>query len=230
MEVDMEQKTEIQILETLEQKRETIPLYQQAFADPELFVSYYYKEKCKDNWIFVKKKANKIIAMLHLNPYTIFVNGNEYPSFYIVAVATEKQHRHQGHMKDLLYKAFAWMKERKVPFCFLMPVDPKIYEPFGFEKICDFDRNAQRSMEEIQKNFNIYCKRDETYQNRFKKEKELAAILGGEEDGLPDQPIIMGKIINRDIFAGLSGLEQTERETVLLEWLRNQRIYICEEV
>ena len=60
MEVDMEQKTEIQILETLEQKRETIPLYQQAFADPELFVSYYYKEKCKDNWIFVKKKANKI--------------------------------------------------------------------------------------------------------------------------------------------------------------------------
>ena len=155
MEVDMEQKTEIQILETLEQKRETIPLYQQAFADPELFVSYYYKEKCKDNWIFVKKKANKIIAMLHLNPYTIFVNGNEYPSFYIVAVATEKQHRHQGHMKDLLYKAFAWMKERKVPFCFLMPVDPKIYEPFGFEKICDFDHNAQRSMEEIQKNFNI---------------------------------------------------------------------------
>ena len=55
-------------------------------------------------------------------------------------------------------------------------------------------------------------------------------MLGGEEDGLPEQPIIMGKIINRDIFAGLSGLEQTERETVLLEWLRNQRIYICEEV
>lgn len=230
METDMEQKIEIQILETLEQKRETIPLYQQAFQDPQLFVDYYYKEKCKDNWIFVKKKDNQVIAMLHLNPYTIVVNGKEFPTFYIVAVATQKQYRHQGHMRDLLCEAFEWMRQREIPFCFLMPVNPSIYEPFGFEKICEFDRNPNRTPEEISEQFNIYCKRDKKYQSRLQQERELAAKLGAEEDGLPENPIIMARIINRSVFARLSNLKETEDESDQLKWLRKQRIYICEEV
>ena len=40
--------------------------------------------------------------MLHLNPYTMIVNGYEFPCNYIVAVATDPDYRHQGCMRALL--------------------------------------------------------------------------------------------------------------------------------
>ncbi|MCI6676780.1 MAG: GNAT family N-acetyltransferase [Clostridiales bacterium] len=220
----------IEILETIEEKQKTISLYQEVFHDPDQFISYYYREKCKDNRIIVKKNNSDIIAMIHLNPYTIIVDGNEYPTFYIVAVATKKQYRHQGHMRDLLSAAFEWMRERDIPFCFLMPVDPKIYEPFGFEKICEFDRNAERSEEEIRQNFDVYCKRDIVYQEHFRQEKQLAELLKGEGDGLPDHPIIMAADVNHEQFAKMAGFCEKASSSDLLQWLKEKKIYICEEV
>lgn len=231
-------KEEIQILETVKQKRQTIPLYQEAFSDPELFVNYYYTEKCKDNFVFVKKKQETVIAMLHLNPYTMIVKGKEYSVFYIVAVATKKEYRHQGHMRDLLSAAFDWMEKRAIPFCFLMPANPAIYEPFGFEKICDFDTNPNRSEREIKQNFTIYCKRDAVYQQRFEQERQLAAMLG--EDNSLDRQIIMAAVVNLQEFLKMSGSSISdipnnknridEEKIKALGWLKKQNIYICEEV
>ncbi len=220
-------KEQIQVLETIEQKKQTIPLYQEAFHDSESFLAYYYQEKCKDNWIIVKRKDRQIVAMLHLNPYTIVVDGKEYPTFYIVAVATKQEYRHQGHMRDLLSAASHWMEKREVPFCFLMPADRKIYEPFGFEEICKFDPNPNREEEEIKELFDIYCKRDEVYQYRFNLERKLAAV--GGESGLPDHPIIMAAVVNKTVFRQMSG-QNTKDESKMLDWLRKHRIYISEEV
>ena len=61
--------------------------------------------KIRDNAILVLEEEEKIISMLHLNPYTMIVNGYEFPCNYIVAVATDPDYRHQGCMRALLERA-----------------------------------------------------------------------------------------------------------------------------
>lgn len=219
----------VRVIKDRGEKIITRPLYQQAFSDTEEFVDYYYREKCRDNLIVIKEDQGAVISMVHLNPYTVVIDGQDWRIFYLVAVATEKSRRHEGHMRDVLSFAFQLMHEQCQPFCYLMPVDEKIYEPFGFEVIGGFDRNPNRPLAEIEKNFDIYCKRDSTYLKRMEAEKKLAAQYQ-QEEGLPQEPVIMAKVIDQTAFARLSGLDTQSTEHEKLDWLRNHKIYFCEEV
>ena len=68
---------------------------------------------------------------------------------------------------------------------------------------------------------------DENYVRRARKEDELCE---NREDGLPKDPNIMVKIISEKSFVKLSGLSEDVNETEMIDWLRNQRIYIAEAV
>lgn len=60
------------------QHLDTRKLYEEVFSEDEKsFVDYYYQEKTKDNIIYVVREDDDIQAMLHLNPYTLMVNGTE---------------------------------------------------------------------------------------------------------------------------------------------------------
>ena len=86
-----------------EERELTRELYHAVFAeDTERFVDYYYQYKIRDNAILVLEEKEKLISMLHLNPYTMIVNGYEFPCNYIVAVATDPDYRHQGCMTWLI--------------------------------------------------------------------------------------------------------------------------------
>ena len=58
---------------------------------------------CIRDRIYVVRENDDIQAMLHLNPYTLMVNGIEKESYYIVAVATRKEYRGRRYMACLLY-------------------------------------------------------------------------------------------------------------------------------
>ena len=63
------------------EKKETRRLYEEVFPeDSASFVDYYYTEKTKDNTIYAAEEDGAIQAMLHLNPYTLLVNGKEEPA------------------------------------------------------------------------------------------------------------------------------------------------------
>lgn len=132
----------------------TRPLWEEVFnEDSEAFTEYYFTHKATHNICFVIKNAEEIVAMVHLTPYDICVNrkvlevtenGNDnrvimpvktYKTYYIVGVATKGTCRHRGYMTQLLEAAFQYMKKQGVLFTFLMPANPKIYEPFGFQYI-----------------------------------------------------------------------------------------------
>ena len=66
-------------------------------------------------------KIDDIQAMLHLNPYTLMVNGTEKESYYIVAVATRKEYRGRRYMAGLLREALLDMYQAGVTFTYLMP-------------------------------------------------------------------------------------------------------------
>ena len=119
-------------LERWEHNR-TKALYETVFSeDKGAFADYYYTWKTRDNTIYVAEDENGIHAMVHLNPFEVSVYGKVRTLHYIVAVATEKEYRHRGLMRNLLNLAMREMAESGEPFTFLMPASEAIYLPFGF--------------------------------------------------------------------------------------------------
>ena len=207
-------------------KEETRALYMEAFDDPEIYVDYYYKEKCRDNTILVCKEKGEVVSMLHLNPYVLNICGKAAKCYYVVAVATKKSCRRQGYMAKVFEKAFELMKNEHIPFCYLMPVDEKIYSWMGFEKICNFSVDTVDDYSFIQENYDIYCVRDKVYLDRMEKE---AALSLEDNDYLPSDPVIMAKITDLDAFCSIADNSFSDGKEAL-NWLRQKKIYICEEV
>lgn len=134
-----------------EEKKETIPLWKACFPeDTDRYLDYYYQEKAKDNRILAKKEDGKIITMLHRNPYKIHMWDKLWEADYIVAVATEENHRGKGHMREVLTKALRDMNLEGRPFTFLMPAAEAIYLPFDFRFVWKKPRLVlKRPAEEI---------------------------------------------------------------------------------
>ncbi len=211
----------------LENKDSSRKLYEEAFDDPKVFVDYYYKEKCSDSRIIASVEDGEVISMLHLNPFQINLCGATVKSYYVVAVATTKERRHQGEMTRVFEKAFELIREEKIPFVFLMPVDEAIYSWMGFDTICDFSMDRIADYDVIKETFDVYCVRDDAYIRRMNIENELREMDDGEV--LPDDPVIMAKITDLEAFNKAAG-KDFESEKEALSWLKQKKIYICEEV
>lgn len=111
-------------------------LWEEVFTeDTGAFLDYYYYIKTRDNQIYAVEEDGDIRSMLHLNPYTVRMEGKEFPSAYIVAVATEEAYRKRGYMGALLKKSLQDMYKQKIPFTFLMPAAEAIYTPYDFRYI-----------------------------------------------------------------------------------------------
>lgn len=163
-----------------EEKRRSRELYRNVFSeDTEKFVDYYYEYKIRDNEILALEEDERLVSMLHLNPYTMIVNGYELKTNYIVAVATDKEYRHRGYMRMLLEKALRDMSARRMPFTFLMPASERIYAPFDFVWICPYTfmparveaMDADNQNRYLASRYQMFCKRDERYLENLRAEK-----------------------------------------------------------
>lgn len=215
------------MIKELIDKNSTRKLYEEAFEDPKEFVDYYYEDKCIDNRIIANVEEDEVISMLHLNPYFVNLNGKIVKSYYVVAVATVENRRHEGQMSRVFEKTFETLKEEHVPFVFLLPVDQAIYSWMGFEKICDFTFDGPSDYSEIQEKYDIYCVRDDDYIRRMHKEELLRSDDLGSV--FPDEAVIMAKITDLEAFSKAAGI-QFKDEKEALKWLKEKKIYISEEV
>lgn len=121
-----------------EDKDRSRELWAEAFPeDTEAFQEYYYQEKTRDNRILCREENGRVISMIHLNPYRVMVKNQIWRSDYIVGVATAKEKRRQGIMRELFQDMLADLYQEGRQFCFLMPADPAIYQPFQFTWIFD---------------------------------------------------------------------------------------------
>lgn len=114
----------------------TRELWEKVFSDDtKAFLDYYYYIKTRDNEIWVIEEEGQICSMIQLNPYKIRVGAKEFPSAYIIAVATREPYRGRGFMGALLRKTLEEMQHKKMPFTFLMPAAEAIYTPYDFRFI-----------------------------------------------------------------------------------------------
>ena len=211
----------ILLLSTAEEQERTKPLYREVFSeDTEAFVDFYYRERPKR--ILAMEEDGEIIAMLHLNPFLLSFFGKEIKASYIYAVATKKEKRRQGIMGELLRYSFTLLKEEGEAFCFLIPVAESIYSPYGFRTVAKL---ATESEEENLQNYILYAVPTEELLERRKKE----ATFSSEEDTLPENPVLMMKILNPELFRLYSGYTE-ESEEKLLERLSAERIYFSDDI
>lgn len=196
----------------------TRKLYETVFSeDSSSFVDYYYKEKTKENQMYVLEEDGGIRTMLHLNPYRMQVGPRQETLHYIVAVATEKAYRKRGYMGMVLKKAMEEMYQSGESFTFLMPASEKIYFPYGFRTVyqqCkkyvteeeakagepaeekDCREMAERVNACLEERYQIYARRDEGYYRRLLQEYKsdgAALILYRKHGILEDYGILLPK-------------------------------------
>lgn len=211
----------ILLLKTPEEQERTKALYREIFPeDTEAFLDFYYKERPKR--ILAMEEDGQIIAMLHLNPFLISFFGKEITASYIYAVATKKEKRRQGIMGELLRYAFQLLKEEGEVFCILIPVAESIYSPYGFRTVTKLA--LEESEPEEGKNV-LYAVPTKALLERRKKE----ALLDSEEDALPENPVLMMKILNKPLFLSYTGYPD-ESEEELLRRLSGERIHFSDDI
>lgn len=182
-----------------EEKGRTRELWNEAFPeDSTSFTDYYYEEKMKDNRVLVCEEEGQIVAMLHRNPYRIYLRGEEKTCDYIVGVSTAVSERGKGHMRSLMLSVLRDMQEEHQPFTFLMPARESLYTPYDFRFIYDQTRwvlkynkdikrvphvpgtltedLAQWQTAWLKRRYDVFAIRDRAYIERM--DKELAS-----EDG-----------------------------------------------
>ena len=219
-----------------QEKTRTLPLWREAFPeDSEEFLEYYYTEKTADNRILAEEEEGRIVSMLHRNPYPVWAGSRRWNSDYVVAVATARDRRGRGLMRRLLGSALADMFQEGMEFCFLMPADRRLYEPFGFAYVYDqpylaltpeAERRLRRCvaddrtlpaaaayMEEwLQNRREVRTVRDEAYVRRLAAELEsengcLEILLEPEKDG--NAGFLAGRI------AGVRGIQGGKQRFLL---------------
>ena len=211
----------ILLLKTPEEQERTKALYREIFPeDTEEFLDFYYKERPKR--ILAMEEDGQIIAMLHLNPFLLSFFGKEITASYIYAVATKKEKRRQGIMGELLRYAFQLLKEEGEVFCILIPVAESIYSPYGFRTVTKLA--LEESEPEEGKNV-LYAVPTKALLERRKKE----ALLDSEEDALPENPVLMMKILNKPLFLSYTGYPD-ESEEELLRRLSGERIHFSDDI
>ncbi len=110
-------------------------LWDEAFDDPEEYAEYYFGNICQKNKILSAYVNDKLVGMIHLNPYSVNFQGTEKKSYYIVGVAVSMEMREKGIMKSMMNKALSDLDEEGVEFVFLMPALEDYYNNLGFKKI-----------------------------------------------------------------------------------------------
>ena len=241
----------ILLLKTPEEQERTKPLYREVFPeDTEEFLDFYYRERPKR--ILAMEEDGQIIAMLHLNPFLFSFFGKEITASYIYAVATKKEKRRQGIMGELLHYSFQLLKEEGEAFCVLIPVSESIYSPYGFRTVaklaieeseeeskrekssknsaepgCEDEKGCSMrdSKKRAFKDYVLYAVPTEELLERRKKE----ATFSSEEDALPEHPVLMMKILNKELFLSYTAYQE-DNEEKLLERLSGERIHFSDDI
>lgn len=176
-------KGQVMELRKLEKQEhgKTRELYENVFTqDTKEFLDYYYSVKTKDNEIYVIEDEEKLVSMIHLNPYQLRIGETIHQANYIVAVATDVNYRKRGLMGKLLKHTMREMYERKEPFTFLMPAAEAIYYPYDFRIVYIRKQGEMRgenndSAVEIRVATKEDCGKLAAFSNTFLKDYQVVA-------------------------------------------------------
>ena len=199
----------------IESKLKTRKLYEECFDEgKDDFIDYYYDVIIKRNEIVVAKDEDKIVSMIHLNPYTYNICGDIKNVHYLVAIATREEYRGKGLMGLCINKAVEYLKQINDAFCYLVPDNDKLenaYKKFGFETLCKFNIDKFSKSK-----YDICPYNSDEYIELMKKEDEFLKLETKEYIEDLKNKVVMFNVLDNKNFS--------------LEFFRNKSIYVCQEV
>lgn len=101
----------------------------------EPFYQWYFQEYCLQHNLVVggfSEDDGHLQNMMHLNPYSILLRGQEERVPYIVGVATDPADRGRHLTEELLQSAFRLLRRKGCAFSLLMPAYAGIYQKYDF--------------------------------------------------------------------------------------------------
>lgn len=87
--------------------------------------------------ILAVKDGEKLIAKLHIIPFSIYINDKQFQMGGIAGVSTYPEYRRHGHVKQLITDALKRMNQQHQYLSFLHPFDVHFYRRFGWEVFAD---------------------------------------------------------------------------------------------
>lgn len=191
-------------------------LWKTIFGDTDEYIDFYFREKAASSKIYSKYDGDELVSMAFFTPYEMVYRGRECICPCIAGVATRKEYRHRGYMKELLEQGLVEAAGSGSPAAFLSPVNEKIYEPLGFQgvqyrmrlevtgcrrkyyEVCAFldldwgekERVAEFASKQLcVSGFDLYRKHNVAYYELLQKEMET---LGGRVAILREESSIRG--------------------------------------
>jgi len=128
-------------------------LWFDCFGDSKEYEDFYFKYIYPHNLVCVAKEKQRLIGMLHLNPYYCRVNDGIQMLSYIVGVATDEQYRRQGVMRDLLHQSLQHLYNQNQPVAYLMPAKEAYYSPFSFVSTQNYTKYDLNNTSKLDKRF-----------------------------------------------------------------------------
>ena len=118
-------------------KQGTEELWRVCFTDTEDFIRLYFDEVYQEENTLVIERQGEIVSALQLLPYTMLLNGIEFPVSYICGVSTHPDQRGKGMMAELMTRAEQELSNRNIPLALLIPAEPwlfDIYRKYGYSE------------------------------------------------------------------------------------------------
>lgn len=234
-------------------KQGTEILWRACFPDTDEFIRLFFDEVYKEENALIIEKEGEIVSALHILPYTMILNGTEFPISYICGVGTRPDQRGNGLMSNLMQEAEEELKRRGIPLAVLIPAETwlfDIYRKYGYSEAFSYSTETYIPQTPPISN-NIHISIAETTAPRLypffnKKLKERAAcILHTETDFTiirKDLSISRGKLLIatdlRDKVVGMAlGIpEEDGQSAFILELLydnasiKEQLLYAAAEL
>lgn len=131
-----------------------IDLWKKSFKDENEQSTKFYFDKCyhNDN-TYLLKNNHHLVSMIQIVPYTIILDQQECLAYFILGVATDKDHQKQGLMKKLMNYVLNLPKYQGQKIL-LQAYQPEIYYNFGFKenyfhKITKVNKDCYQSCGEL---------------------------------------------------------------------------------
>jgi len=101
------------------------------YADKQM-KNIFVPEKCT-----VAEENNSVVSYAQTADYGVYSNGTEMTASCLNDVYTTTSYRHMGYMKQTVSETLKQLNMSKIPFCFCVPFDYKVFDSMGFRLVSD---------------------------------------------------------------------------------------------
>ncbi len=147
-------------------------LWHEAFGDSKEDIEIFINNRYVPENTLICEKSGKVVSVLFLLEGVAYINQKEYPSYYLYAACTLKEHRGEGIMSKMLAEAQKTALSRNRRFIFLLPAEPSLYGyygKFGYiplkKKLISVSSFATENTVSDEKTNNMYSLREAAFAN-----------------------------------------------------------------